>query len=150
MKLKIFLVPILILSFISCDSDDGKGSDLTKNRELWESHKANSYTMNQRTSCFCGGILEWDLSVINHIKDDVVFDETLLSPGQTHQDILNNAKTVEELFNYVESLENQELASLIVAYDDVFGFPRLISIDFSEAVVDDEVVYIYADFVKVN
>ncbi len=147
MKKVLFLLSISIV-FISCNSDDDGGilTELTENRQLWESTQVTTYFWTENISCFCGGVLERRLLVIGDNKNSVEFDESLLSPGQTAEDILNDTNSVQEAFALIESIMNQNPASLIVEYDSQYGFPTLISVDFSENIADDEIVYSYTNF----
>jgi len=147
---KIFLPLIFIFAFISCSSDDDFTDELNANRLLWQSSQIKDYTLNERISCFCGGLLSWDVFVLNSIKDRVEFDETQLPSNQIYDDIFNNSRTVEESFDFIESLLSQNVASLNVEYDDVYGFPNHISIDYVANAVDDEISYIYTSFEITN
>jgi len=106
--------------------------------------------MNERISCFCAGLLEWDVFVENGEKVSVEFDETNLPPDQTSQDVLDNARTIEDAFALIEGLTTQNVASLVVEYNETYGFPTLISVDFDLNIADDEIVYIYSNFIITN
>ena len=143
------LIPILFICFFnSCSSDvelSGEKKEFSQARQKWNSAQIKNYNMHERMSCFCGGLLEWDVFVKNGIKDKVEYDESQAF-GQTYDDIFNQARTIEDVFDFLESLLNRDLASLIVEYDDVYGFPKLISIDYIENIADDEIAYLYTDF----
>lgn len=143
------LIPILLSCFfISCSSDDDDDirKELNSNRQLWETSQIENYKWNERLSCFCGGLLAWDVFVAGGVKEKVEFDETLLHENQTYEDVFDNAKTVEDAFQFIETLFNQEVASITIEYDEVYGFPKLISIDYVENIADDEIAYLYTDF----
>ncbi|WP_456441646.1 DUF6174 domain-containing protein [Psychroserpens sp.] len=147
---KVILPLVCICVFISCSSDDDFTDELNANRQLWQSSQLKNYSINERLSCFCGGLLEWNLYVKDGVKDNVVFDESQLLPNQTHDDVLNNAKKVEEAFNFIGDLLNQNVASLLIEYDAEYGFPTLISIDYNADFVDDEIAYTYTNFEVIN
>jgi hypothetical protein len=143
------LIPLLFINFfISCTSDDTISEEkieLSQARQKWNSAQIKNYEMHERLSCFCGGLLEWDVFVKNGIKDKVEYDESQAF-GQTYDDIFDQARTIEDVFDFLEGLLDRELASLIVEYDDVYGFPKLISIDYVENIADDEIAYFYTEF----
>ena len=148
------LIPLIFISlFISCNSDDTlteEKIEFNKARKTWNNSQIENYNMHERVSCFCGGLLEWDVIVKNSIKDRVEYDESQTS-GQSYEDIFENARTIEDVFDFLESLLNEELASLYVEYDEMYGFPKLISIDYAENVADDEIAYIYTNFeIEIN
>ncbi len=139
--------------FISCSSDDEISKEireLNEARSTWQSFQLKNYSFNERISCFCGGLLEWDVYVKDGIKEKVMFDESQLPSHQTYNDILNNAKTVEDAFDFIEDLMRQDVASLLVEYNDQYGFPSLISIDYHADMADDEIGYLYTGFEIIN
>jgi len=148
---KISMLLLIISALISCSSnDDVVITELGKNRQLWISSQIENYSMNERISCFCAGLLEWDVFVENGEKVSVEFDETNLPPDQTSQDVLDNARTIEDAFALIEGLTTQNVASLVVEYNETYGFPTLISVDFDLNIADDEIAYIYSNFIITN
>ena len=150
-KFLIFNVALLVL--ISCSSVDDiteKQRELNQARQLWQSQQIENYKWNERLSCFCAGVLEWDLFVKDNLKEKVEFDEINLHQGQTYDNILEKAKTVEEAFDFIETLLSKEIASLIIEYDDQYGFPTEVNIDFDFQIADDETVYLYKGFEIIN
>jgi len=153
MKKLVFLL-VLTLVFVSCSSDDeGSLDELTKNRQLWQSKQIDDYRWSERISCFCAGPLERDVFVVNLIKDSVAFDETGYDPEylkELREYVFNSAHTVEDAFNLAEDLLNREVAFLEIEYDETYGFPKIISVDYVENIADDEIAYIYTNFERSN
>jgi len=150
---RIFILLFIAVTCTCCNSDDAADvleRELKANRQLWESSQVKNYSWNERLSCFCGGILERDIFVVNAVKDRVEYDDSNVSPqvdrDELYASIFNQSKTVDEAFDFIESLLNQDVASLLIEYDVVHGFPKLISIDYIENAIDDEIGYIYTDF----
>jgi len=143
------LIPLLFICFFtSCSSDNelsGEKEEFNLAKQKWNSAQIKNYEVHERLSCFCGGLLEWDVFVKDGIKDKVEYDESQAF-GQTYDDIFDRARTIEDVFDFLEDLLSRDLASLIVEYDDVYGFPKLISIDYVENIADDEIAYLYTDF----
>ena len=134
---RIFTV-LIVVAFISCGSDDelsDEKRELSQARQKWNSAQIQNYSINERISCFCAGLLEWDVYVRNGIKNKVVFDESLLYDGQTYDDVFANAKTVEDAFDFIENLLTKDVASMTVEYDEVYGFPTLIRIDICNFII---------------
>ena len=150
---KILIFKFALLVLISCSAVDDiaeKQRELNQARQLWQSQQVENYKWNERLSCFCAGVLEWDLFVKDNLKEKVEFDEINLHQGQTYDDILEKAKTVEEAFDFIETLLSKEIASLIIEYDDQYGFPTEVNIDFDFQIADDETVYLYKGFEIIN
>jgi len=148
------LIPLLfIFLFISCTSDDEiseENRELNQARLAWQNSQLKNYSINERISCFCGGLLEWEVYVKNGIKEKVEFDESQLLQGQTYDDVFNNAKTIDDTFDFIESLLSQDIASLVIEYNQEYGFPSLISIDYNFNIADDEIAHLYTDFEIIN
>ena len=51
-------------------------------------------------------------------------------------------KTVDQLFELANSLNPDNLASLEIQYDSRYGYPKLISVDVSSHIIDEEYAYI--------
>ena len=142
---RFFLLVVLISLLVSCSSNDDKDfSSIENPRERWEAHGIADYVINERISCFCGGVLQWDLVVKNNIKTEVFFDQTI--SNQTEAEILENARTINDVFDFIESIDVNSVADFVVEYDDKYGFPTLVSIDYYLNIADDEIVYIYSEF----
>ncbi|MGB5363554.1 MAG: DUF6174 domain-containing protein, partial [Aureibaculum sp.] len=127
---KFLILVVTLLVFISCSSEEGFTSELNTNRQLWESSHIENYKWSESLNCECGGPLLRDIFVVNNIKDRVEFDESLLFEGLTSEYIFNTSRTVEEAFDFIASLLNQNVSSLNIEYDAAYGFPILISIDY--------------------
>jgi hypothetical protein len=150
LKFKLLLLIIISGTVYSCTDDENQVSELNENRRLWESNQIVSYSINEETSCFCGGVLDWELTVEDSIKTEVDFDELQLSVDETYDTILERARTINEIFDFLKNLENQNIESIVVEYHTTYGFPTLISIDYNRNVSDDEVVYSYTNFTLLN
>jgi len=147
MSYKILIPIFLTCFFISCSSDDEfsvEKRELIQAKQKWNNAQIQNYSIHERISCFCGGLLEWDVFVKNGIKYKVEYDESQAF-GQNYDDIFDQARTIEDVFVFLESLLNRELASLTVEYDETYGFPTLISIDYALNIADDEIAYIYTE-----
>lgn len=150
MSSKILIILIFVFTFISCNSDDEFRDEFNENRQLWASSNINNYSWDERLSCFCGGVLEKVIYVVDSTKDTVVFDESFLFEGYTYIDVFNGSKSVEEAFDYIEELLAKDVASLFIEYDEMYGYPTSISIDYDERIADGGISYFYTNFSKEN
>ena len=152
----ILLVLIIFVTVVSCSSDDGDElqKELNRNRQLWASKKIDNYKWSERLSCFCGGVLDRDIFVMNKEKDTVRFDNIVLPANvnfnEIYEQVFNDSKTIEDAFGFIEELLTQEAESLVIEYEQSYGFPTLISVDYDFQIADDEFVYNYANFEIIN
>ena len=144
---KFFLLVALISLLASCNNDDENDKDFSSienPRERWEAYGITDYVINERISCFCGGVLQWDLVVKNNIKSEVFFVQTI--SNQTEAEIIENARTINDVFDFIQTIEKISVADFVVEYDTKYGFPTLVSIDYDLNIADDEIAYIYSEF----
>ena len=141
-------IVLLSLSFalFSCVSEDLSEFEIAKNK--WQSANINSYKIKERISCFCIGILQWELEVVKGEKIKVTYDEPEYSTGETYEDVLAKAKTIDDVFDFIESIDKSSVAYFNVEYNEEYGFPTSISIDQDSNAADDEVFYQYYDFAQ--
>lgn len=145
MRKFLFLV-FLAFAFVSCDSDDESMSEFKMAKAKWDKLQFDDYTIQENLQCFCGGLLEWTTKVSNSEKDTIYFDESKLYEGQTYKSVFDNAKTVEEAFDFIENFDTKKVAVFEVEYDEQFGFPKSIYIDNIKNAIDDEIAYVYSNF----
>lgn len=132
---------------ISCSSDDAVDlSENGKSREKWKAWKIENYSINEITQCYCAGILEWELTVINGKKNKVLFDETISLGSNTYDIVLKEAKTIDAVFDFIENFDLSKVAVFSVLYNQKYGYPTNVYIDYDLSVVDDEIEYIYNEF----
>jgi hypothetical protein len=147
---RFFLLIVLISLLVSCNNDNDQNnqdkdfSSIENPRDRWEAYGITDYMINERISCFCGGVLQWDLVVKNNIKSEVIFDQTI--SNQTESEILERARTINDVFDFIETIDINNVASFVVEYNPTYGFPTLVSIDYDLNISDDEIVYIYSEF----
>lgn len=144
--IKLLSLILIVSAFYSCDDHQNQITELSKNRQLWESKQISSYIINESLSCYCGGVLDWELRVEDEIKIAVNFDESQLPSSETYETILERARTINNIFDFIESLENQDTESLEVQYNSTYGFPISISVDYNRQVADDEFYYSFTNF----
>ena len=108
--------------------------DLNEAEERWESRGFGDYSVETRTSCFCGTeVLEWvRIEVVNgHLTR-----ATLLESGEIITDgRLQYWTTVEALFDSIRDANDDDyLNELNVVFDPTLGFPTYV-----EWIADDNV-----------
>lgn len=143
---KIIFVGTLCVVVLACSQENTMNTELEKAKVKWQSFGYENYRITERYSCFCGGLLEWETVVLENVKDTVYFDPDRLSPNQTYQDVLENARTIADAFRFIEDFDVNSVDFFKVEYDEKYGFPAVISIDYHYNTADDEISYLYQDF----
>ncbi len=152
MKSRLIFIATCIFIFSGCSSeDDPLFVEYSKNRDLWNAQNIDSYQYAERLSCFCGGILNKSLVVKNNVKDTVYFEIPSWYPPETtiedlYNNVLQSAKTIDDAFNFIEEVLQQDVDYLGVEYHETYGFPIAISVNYVESYSDDEIFYGFNDF----
>jgi hypothetical protein len=140
--------PLLLsgcLAFVGPADRDGGVRDLVAARALWNTNGVSDYEVVTRTLCFCVGANE---RFRYTVRGNVVTSVVRVSTGAV--DSLAIATTrmppVENAFDLLDKAVREEAAHLEVSYDNQWGFPRMLSIDFATSVADDEITLHLEDY----
>lgn len=123
-------------------------SELDRQRHEWDALGRNSYSLVYRRVCFC------PLPSPNAVKivvfEDLVVSVSSASTGEDVDGIKDGVwPTIDELFDFVEQAIDEDADELIVAYDQEFFFPTLISIDWIRMAIDDEISHTASNLISV-
>lgn len=116
-------------------------------RARWDSRNVDHYSwVYQRGSCEC--LPEWTRPLYVEVDGATVValdEETRQAPAYL---ALTPPPTVEFVFDLIEDAIDEGVHRLHVEYDAVYGYPRVVSIDYHEMYVDDELRIDTRDFVR--
>lgn len=113
-------------------------------RARWAEAAIDDYQFTIQTICFCqqSVVGPFRVTVVDGVTTDIVNLEGGAVDADTRRAV---PLTVDALFAKVaEALDRAD--SLVVAYDDVFGFPTSIDIDWIVNAIDDETTFEVTDF----
>lgn len=131
-------------------SDTGQSlkSEIRKlrfNRRLFRKQKITNYRYTLSNSCFC--IPEARGPVIIEVRNGETVSVTSEATGEkVNRDFFQNFDTVPKLFNVIRDAINRRADRLDVQYDDKFGYPTNISIDYKFQLADEELFLSVTDF----
>ena len=133
----LLVLPALMLASCSLFGDDDGLTELEQQRQRWERLGINAYEYDLNRLCFFGHV-----GVVRvQVRADTVFAAADLETGLPVVDQPYRVMTVDGLFDVVkEAFERAD--HLDVRYDETFGYPAHVDIDYIENAVDDEVVYV--------
>ncbi len=105
----------------------------------WQAYGLTTYVIEQQSECFCA--LGGEKCKV-YVRDNVIVDVITESDGQSvPAQVAQRYKTVEELFALARSLNPDSVASLVIQFDERFGFPTIIAVDQSTQIADEEYAY---------
>ena len=133
-----------------CSSECGCSSQLVRS-QLWRSRRANStpaeisgdvngssnYDYFMQRSCFC--IESYTRPGLVQVRSDVI---TAVTDAETLQPLDPQFfLTVDGLFDELQNAIDYPAFNIQSQFDDTFGYPTSIGIDFIQNVADDEMFY---------
>jgi hypothetical protein len=120
-----------------------KAAELERARDRWQSRHLGDYAVTIRRDCFC--IPEARRPVRVHVHAGVVVSARFADTGeQLPAELSFLALTVDQLFALADDAVHRA-GQVEVTYDAIFGYPRIISVDYQFDIADDELVLTAAD-----
>lgn len=145
------LLPLaLLLVGVGCEAPTAPGErdSLVEARARWLARGSQSYSYDVNRNCFCllGGRR---MSVT--VRDGAVVSAELLDSGDdVEAGLLSYVPTVADLFDLIEDALDRNAAYFVAEYDQTFGFPTRIEIDYSSSAADDEIAISARDLLPLS
>jgi hypothetical protein len=154
MKKLLLLILTIVLSACSTIANASEPkSAVEQARDKWQSANISHYRFNLFISCFC--VFNEDMPLIIEVKDGEVvsmefqsgkeIDPALLELFQRYETIDKLFAGIENSFQ-VEGTDQGPADKVTVTYDETYGFPKELTIDFIEQAVDDELYLTVSEF----
>jgi len=127
---------------------------LSANQLKWQQSAIDAYRFTVRKSCFCplSDTLPIQFMVENNQLTDSAYDCSNLNfiraePLCDEQPASRLNQTTDSLFQIIQNAINQKADVINVDYDQTYGYPTSIAIDFITLAADDEISYQVSDFI---
>ncbi|HEY8469369.1 MAG TPA: DUF6174 domain-containing protein [Longimicrobiales bacterium] len=122
------------------DADDSEARELERARDRWRRKGPSDYRYDFQKYCFCGGA---DLRPVTvHVRNGAVYDAVYADNGELVPDeYLRFYRTIDGLFEVIGNAINRHADDLDVDYDEQYGYPRSVEIDYDYRTADDEVYF---------
>ena len=148
--MKKFLLLILALVLTACASNAAAGaSEFSQNQEKWEDANITHYRFNLDMVCFCAFRDQMPLTI--EVRDGQVVSITnnagteVLDTDPSYEFFMPYA-TIAQLFAELDANLNGNADEVTVKYDETYGFPTELNIDFVKEAVDDELYLTVSGF----
>jgi hypothetical protein len=127
-----------LLSFTACKKEEPTGGHtLQRAKAAWAAAQKSSYTIDQLWVCECIQTQHGNVRIT--VLDNQITQVTRTADGQpVPEDQWRLFSTVDELLAQAEELPTKTPYRSQVQYDPGYGYPTLISADYSAQVADDE------------
>jgi predicted small secreted protein len=158
-KKLLLLVLAIVLSACTTIANAGQPkSEVEQARDKWQAANISHYRFNLRLGCFCA--FSQDMPLVIEVKDGQVISMKYQSgkevePGNL--EYFQRFATMDQLFDEIANdfqiqgnvdATGDKADEVKVTYDETYGFPTQISIDFIKDAVDDELGLTISAFEK--
>lgn len=140
----LFILMAVVLT--ACASVGAADSDFDRARDQWQDAGISHYRFHLNISCFC--IFTQDMPLIIEVQDGEVVSMEYQSGNEIdpgNLELFNRYATIDRVFSELEKAI-VEADSVTVEYDETYGFPTQVSIDFDQQVADEEIYLTLSDF----
>ena len=139
-------VVLLLLALAGCKKEGTESDEYFRFREnRWKWIKADifDYSIDQSLNCFCVFTGKHRVKVV----DDTVISATA-NNGQAVENPERYFKTIDELFDYIETSLKSDPYKVEIRYDETYGYPVFVYFDFDKNVADEEMGFAIDNFVE--
>lgn len=106
---------------------------LNQAKKLWEARELQNYTVEVEQHCFCGGPVNYAMTVRSGEVEEVIN----LNTGEK-QDRLEAYRTIDEWFEWLEQVAAKDPVKLDLEFDPQYGYPTFVDYDQSLQIADEE------------
>ena len=132
---------------ISTDLPGGDSGDLESARQQWQEAAISHYRFNLNMVCFCA--FAENMPLVVEVQDGNVVSMEYQNGNEIDPaslEFFQRYETIDKIFSELEKAIAGEADEVTVSYDDTYGFPEQIDIDFVEEAIDDELVLTISGF----
>jgi len=141
MKKLLFIFTLITLVLTACAAGVANGSqtETGRNREKWQDAKITHYRYSLHLSCFC--VFVENMPLIIEVQDGEVVSMAFHNGKEIDPGLLetfDKYATIDRLFAELEADIDGAADSVTATYDETYGFPTEVTIDFLQEATDDE------------
>ena len=129
---------------------EGREAELASGQELWSSLGISDYDFTVSMTCFCPPPAGTAIGVRVRDGQTVEAFDSQTPRGSGNLDMSEIPDSVPAMFAAVRTAMDADPDSISVIYDEDFGFPVSIEIDYRRAYTDDDVTFTIIEFAPVD
>lgn len=133
-----FLVFLTALALAACSFQPG-GSEFDRARARWQNLAPAHYRYRLQISCFCAFMDRMPLTI--EVRDGQTVSVLAADGSPVSADemaMFERYTTLDRLFDLTGAALDGEADQVDVVYDEKYGFPSQVNIDYIELAMDDE------------
>lgn len=141
------LVVLLAVFLTACASVGAASSEFDQAKDKWQEAGITHYRFNLDISCFCA--FRENMPLVIEVQDGEVVSMEYSSGAEIEPavlDLFQQYATIDRIFAELEKALNGGADSVTVTYDETYGFPTQVSIDFDQQAADEEIYLTISGF----
>lgn len=151
MKKLIYILLIAAFALTACASATASAnqnqSELDQNWQKWRDANISHYRYKLAISCFC--VFSQDMPLIIEVQDGKVVSMEYSSGNEidaANREYFERFETIDRLFEQLQKDIGGEADEVVVTYNETYGFPEEVKIDYVLEATDDELWLTISDF----
>jgi hypothetical protein len=134
-------------SWIACSDPLGPEQDeLGKARARWEAHGVQFYGFTFQRGCFCPPAITRPVRI--EVWDGVVVSAVDPDTGDPLDPPQEGFPTIDDLFDEIQEAIDREADEIQASYDEDFGYPVNVFVDWITNAIDDEMSFQVTDYTE--
>lgn len=145
-KILFILLAVVLTACSAASAATEVPSEFEGARQKWQDAGISHYRFKVAIGCFC--IFTQDMPLIIEVQDGEVVSMEYQSGNEidpSNLELFNRYATVDAIFVELEKAL-VDADSVTVEYDETYGFPTQVSIDFDQQAADEEIYLTISDF----
>ncbi len=148
-KLTLLLIAIVLTacSAMQPAATAAPTSDFDRAQQKWQDANISHYRFNLSISCFC--VFVQDMPLVIEVDDDKVVSMEFQNGNKidpSFLEVFNRYATIDQIFAEVGKALDGGADQVTVEYDETYGFPTQVTIDFDQQAADEEIYLTISDF----
>ena len=144
-KALVALLPVLTGCVIFTSETGDLQDALNENRARWDAAAIADYSMRSQRRCFFCGVTFVPVRIT--VRGDTI--DTVTEPDSNtpvSEPVIGTFLTIDELFDLIQEAITESASVIAIRYDETFGYPTDIDIDFSRSFRNDEALFEISEF----
>jgi hypothetical protein len=157
MRKLLLLLTAFVLTACSLENIMGRQSVVEQNKEKWQDANISHYRYHLSITCFC--VFSQDMPLIIEVQNGEVVSMEYQSGNEidaSNLEYFQRFATIDKIFAEIEkdfatvdpsdSSQNKADEVVVVEYDETYGFPTQVNVDFVKEAIDDELYLTISNF----
>ncbi|HJS18427.1 MAG TPA: DUF6174 domain-containing protein [Anaerolineales bacterium] len=138
MRKILFILMAVVLT--ACASVGAASSEFDQAQDKWQEADISHYSFELTYSCFCA--FTSDMPLIIEVQDGEIVSMEYKNGNEidpASYELFEKYATINRIFAELEMALNGGADSVTVTYDETYGYPTQVNIDFDQQVADEEI-----------